>query len=45
MRCNKVQQQKALRRTGPSNVAAVDETFKKAPKAKAKGHDQTDLAL
>jgi hypothetical protein len=29
----------------PSNVAAVDETFKKAPKAKAKGHEQTGLAL
>ena len=29
----------------PSNVAAVDETFKKAPKAKDKGHEQTGLAL
>lgn len=27
----------------PSNVAAVDETFKKAPKVKAKGHEQGDL--
>ena len=29
----------------PSNVAAVDETFKKAPKAKSKGHEQTGLDL
>jgi DNA modification methylase len=29
----------------PSNVAAVDETFKKAPKAKDKGHHQAGLAL
>jgi hypothetical protein len=29
----------------PSNVGAVDETFKKAPKAKAKGHEQTGLDL
>ena len=29
----------------PSNVAAVDETFKKAPKAKAKGHEQTAMEL
>jgi site-specific DNA-methyltransferase (adenine-specific) len=29
----------------PSNVAAVDETFKKAPKAKDKGHHQTGLGL
>jgi DNA modification methylase len=29
----------------PSNVAAVDETFKKAPKAKDKGHEQVGLAL
>ena len=29
----------------PSNVAAVDETFKKAPKAKAKGQEQTGLEL
>ena len=29
----------------PSNVAAVDETFKRAPKAKDKGHHQTGLAL
>jgi hypothetical protein len=29
----------------PSNVAAVDETFKKAPKAKGKGHEQAGLAL
>ena len=29
----------------PSNVAATDETFKKAPKAKAKGHEQTGLGL
>jgi hypothetical protein len=29
----------------PSNVAVTDETFKKAPKAKAKGHEQTGLGL
>ena len=29
----------------PSNVAAVDETFRKAPKAKAKGHEQTAMEL
>ena len=29
----------------PSNVAAVDETFRKAPKAKAKGHEQTAMGL
>ena len=29
----------------PSNVAAVDETFKKAPKAKGKGHEQAGLGL
>ena len=29
----------------PSNVAAVDETFKKAPRAKAKGHEQGGLDL
>ena len=29
----------------PSNAAAVDETFKKAPKAKPKGHEQTGLGL
>jgi hypothetical protein len=29
----------------PSNVAAVDETFKKAPKAKAKGGEQPALEL
>ena len=29
----------------PSNVAAVDETFKKAPKAAAKGHHQHNLGL
>ena len=29
----------------PSNVAAVDETFKKAPKAKSKGHEQAGLGL
>ena len=29
----------------PSNVAATDETFKKAPKAKGKGHEQTGLGL
>jgi DNA modification methylase len=29
----------------PSTVAAVDETFKKAPKAKAKGHEQRALGL
>ena len=30
---------------GPSNAAAVDETFKKAPKPKGKGHEQTELPL
>jgi hypothetical protein len=34
---------KAIER--PSNVAALDETFKKAPKAKAKGGDQAALGL
>ena len=29
----------------PSNVAALDETFKKAPKAKGKGHEQTGLGI
>lgn len=29
----------------PSSAAAVDETFKKAPKAKAKGHEQAELGL
>lgn len=29
----------------PSNVAALDETFKKAPKAKAKGGEQAALGL
>ena len=29
----------------PSNVAATDETFKKAPKAKAKGHEQAALEI
>ena len=29
----------------PSNVASVDETFRKAPKAKAKGHEQTAMEL
>ena len=29
----------------PSTVAATDETFKKAPAAKAKGHHQSDLEL
>ena len=29
----------------PSNVAAVDETFKKAPKAKSKGQEQTGLGI
>ncbi len=29
----------------PSNVAAVDVTFKKAPKARASGHQQTGLDL
>ena len=29
----------------PSMVAAVDETFKKAPKAKGKGHQQAGLDL
>ncbi len=29
----------------PSNVAAVDETFKKAPKAKGKGHEQRGLGI
>jgi hypothetical protein len=28
-----------------SNVAALDEAFKKAPKAKAKGHEQAGLNL
>ena len=27
----------------PSGNVAVDETFKKAPKAKAKGHQQTEM--
>src|SRR5512142_2340827 len=34
---------KAIER--PSSVAAVDETFKKAPKAKAKGEEQGGLSL
>jgi hypothetical protein len=29
----------------PSTVAATDETFKKAPKAKTKGGEQTGLGL
>lgn len=29
----------------PSNVAAIDETFKKAPQAKEKGHEQVGLGL
>lgn len=29
----------------PSAVAALDETFKKAPKAKRKGHEQAGLNL
>jgi len=29
----------------PSNVAAVDVTFKRAPRAKAKGHEQTGLGI
>jgi hypothetical protein len=29
----------------PSNVAAVDETFKKAAKAKARGSEQSTLEL
>ena len=29
----------------PSNYAAVDETFKRAPRAKAKGHEQQGLGL
>jgi hypothetical protein len=29
----------------PSSVAALDETFKKAPKAKTKGAEQAGLAL
>ena len=29
----------------PSNVAATDETFKKAPRAKAKGHEQHQFYL
>jgi hypothetical protein len=29
----------------PSNVAATDETFKKAPKAKGKGHEQRGLGI
>ncbi len=27
----------------PSNVAALDETFKKAPKSKKKHHEQKEL--
>jgi hypothetical protein len=34
---------KAIER--PSNVAAVDETFKKAPRSKAKSHEQAGLNL
>jgi site-specific DNA-methyltransferase (adenine-specific) len=34
---------KAIER--PSSVAAVDETFKKAPKSKAKSHEQGGLNL
>jgi hypothetical protein len=29
----------------PTSAAASDETFKKAPKAKAKGHEQSALEL
>ena len=29
----------------PSNVAAVDETFRKAPNAKARGHEKTAMEL
>ncbi len=29
----------------PSTVAATDETFKKAPKANAKGHHQTAMDI
>jgi hypothetical protein len=29
----------------PSSVAALDDTFKKAPKAKAKGQEQAGLDL
>ena len=29
----------------PSNVAAVDETFKKVPKAKGKGHERRGLGI
>jgi hypothetical protein len=29
----------------PSNVAALDEKFKKAPKAKGEGHERTGLGL
>ena len=29
----------------PSGNVAVDETFKKAPKAKAKGHEQPGLGI
>ena len=29
----------------PSTVAALDETFKKAPKSKGKGHEQTGLGI
>ena len=29
----------------PPNVAAVDKTFRKAPNAKAKGHEQTAMEL
>lgn len=34
---------KALKR--PSTVAGIDDTFKKAPKAKAKGHEQAALGI
>ena len=29
----------------PSTVAATNEMFKKAPKAKGKGHEQTGLGI
>ena len=37
-----------LRRTGierPANVAALDEAFKKAPRAKGQGQEQTGLGI
>ncbi len=40
---NELMEGKGLER--PSTVGALDETFKKAPKAKAKGHHQPALGL